>query len=86
MATSARLDELKKKFDENPRRYFAPLANEYRKLGDLTQAIALCRAHLPNQPGHISGHIVLAQALYEARALGEARQIFEAALDLDPKT
>ena len=40
MATSARLDELKKKFDENPRRYFAPLANEYRKLGELTQAIA----------------------------------------------
>ncbi|MCC6931120.1 MAG: tetratricopeptide repeat protein [Gemmatimonadaceae bacterium] len=85
MATSARLDELKKKFDENPRRYFAPLANEYRKLGDLTQAIALCRTHLPNQPGHISGHIVLAQALYEARELGEARSIFEAALDLDPE-
>ena len=86
MATSsARLDELKKKFDENPRRYFAPLANEYRKLGDLTQAIALCRAHLPNQPGHISGHIVLAQALYEARELGESRTIFEAALDLDPE-
>jgi len=85
MATSARLDELKKKFDENPRRYFAPLANEYRKLGDLTQAIALCRAHLPNQPGHISGHIVLAQALYEARELGESRQIFEQALDLDPE-
>lgn len=85
MATSARLDELKKKFDENPRRYFAPLANEYRKLGDLPQAIALCRAHLPNQPGHISGHIVLAQALYEARELGESRQIFEASLDLDPE-
>lgn len=85
MATSARLDELKKKFDESPRRYFAPLANEYRKLGDLTQAIALCRAHLPNQPGHVSGHIVLAQALYEARELGEARATFEAALDLDPE-
>src|SRR5688572_24249250 len=85
MATSARLDELKKKFDENPRRYFAPLANEFRKLGDLTQAVAICRAHLPNQVGHISGHIVLAQALYEARELGESRQIFEASLDLDPE-
>ena len=85
MATSPRLDELKKKFDESPRRYFAPLANEYRKLGDLAHAIALCRAHLPNQSGHISGHIVLAQALYEARELGDSRQIFEAALDLDPE-
>lgn len=85
MATSARLDELKKKFDENPRRYFAPLANEYRKQGDTTQAIALCRTHLPNQPGHISGHIVLAQALYESRELVESRQMFEAALELDPE-
>ncbi|MFP5355368.1 MAG: tetratricopeptide repeat protein, partial [Gemmatimonadota bacterium] len=85
MATSARLDELKKKFDENPRRYFAPLANEYRKLGDLPQAIALCRAHLPNQPGHVSGHIVLAQSLHEAHELGESQQAFEMALELDPE-
>lgn len=85
MGTSARLDELKRKFDENPRRYFAPLANEYRKQGDTTQAIALCRTHLPNQPGHISGHIVLAQALYESRELVESRQMFEAALELDPE-
>lgn len=85
MSTNARLEELKRKFEENPRRYFAPLANEYRKQGDLTQAITICRAHLPNQPGHISGHIVLAQALYESRELPESRQIFEQALELDPE-
>lgn len=85
MASSARLDELKKKFDENPRRYFAPLANEHRKSGDLDQAIALCRTHLPQQPGHISGHIVLAQALYEAGSLDESRDIFHSALGLDPE-
>ena len=39
---ASRLDELKKRFEENPRRFFAPLANEYRKAGDLDQAIALC--------------------------------------------
>src|SRR6185295_11672464 len=85
MASSARLDELKKKFDENPRRYFAPLANEHRKSGDLDQAIALCRTHLPQQPGHISGHIVLAQALFEAGSLDESREIFHTALGLDPE-
>jgi len=85
MASSARLDELKKKFDENPRRYFAPLANEHRKSGDLDQAIALCRSHLPQQPGHISGHIVLAQALFEAGSLDESREIFHTALGLDPE-
>jgi len=85
MASSARLDELKKKFEENPRRYFAPLANEHRKSGDLDQAITLCRTHLPQQPGHISGHIVLAQALFEAGTLDESREIFHSALGLDPE-
>jgi len=85
MASSARLDELKKKFEENPRRYFAPLANEHRKSGDVDQAIALCRTHLPQQPGHISGHIVLAQALFEAGSLDESREIFHSALGLDPE-
>src|SRR5512133_1629492 len=85
MVSSPRIDELKKKFDENPRRYFAPLANEYRKSGDLDQAISLCRTHLPLQPGHISGHIVLAQALFEAGTLDESREIFHTALGLDPE-
>src|ERR687884_1379717 len=85
MAISARIDELKKKFDKNPRRYFAPLANEYRKAGDLEQAIAICRAYLPQQPGHMSGHIVFGQALFESRQLDEARTVFETALALDPE-
>jgi len=85
MSTAARIDELLSKFEDNPRRYFAPLANEYRKAGDLTQAIALCREHLPKQPGHMSGHIVFGQALYEDGALEEAQSVFEAALALDPE-
>jgi tetratricopeptide (TPR) repeat protein len=83
--TAARIDELRSKFEENPRRYFAPLANEYRKSGDLEQAIALCREYLPHQPGHMSGHIVYGQALYETGELDEARGVFETALDLDPE-
>ncbi len=83
--STARIDELTAKFDENPRRYFAPLANEYRKAGELAQAIALCREHLPKQPGHMSGHIVFGQALYEAGDLSEAQTVFQAALDLDPE-
>ena len=83
MASSARIDELQKKFDENPKRYFAPLANEFRKAGDLEQAIALCRAFLPQQPAHMSGHIVFGQALFEAKQHDEARTVFETALSLD---
>lgn len=85
MASSARIDELQKKFDENPRRYFAPLANEYRKAGDLERAIHICQEYLPQQPGHMSGHIVYGQALFELARLDESRQVFETALSLDPE-
>lgn len=85
MASSARIDELKKKFDENPRRYFAPLANEFRKMGELEQAIMICEEFLPQQPGHMSGHIVYGQALFESERLPEARTVFETALGLDPE-
>lgn len=85
MSTAARIEELRRKFEENPRRYFAPLANELRKAGELAQAIALCREHLPKQPGHMSGYIVFGQALYESESLSEARAVFEQALGLDPE-
>ncbi len=85
MPPADRIEELKKKFDENPRRYFAPLANEYRKAGDLAQAISICRTHLPQQPGHMSGHIVYGQALFESGELDEARTVFQTALELDPE-
>lgn len=85
MAPPARVDELKKRYEENPRRFFAPLANEYRKAGDLDAAIDLCRMHLEEQPGHLSGHIVYGQALFESSRTDEAKTIFEAALTLDPE-
>ena len=85
MASSARIEELEKKFNENPRRYFAPLAHEYRKAGETEQAIALCRAYLPQQPGHMSGHIVFGQALFDAGEIDEAQGVFETALGLDPE-
>ena len=84
MQGSARIDELRQKFHENPRRYFAPLANEYRKAGDPEQAIAICRAHLAQQPAHMSGHVVYARALYDAGRIDESRVVFEKALSLDP--
>src|SRR5205085_3742852 len=80
-----RLRELQEKFEENPRRYFAPLANEYRKGGQPKRAIEICRAQLAQMPGHMSGQIVFGQALYEAGEFEEAGQVFEKALTLDPE-
>jgi tetratricopeptide (TPR) repeat protein len=83
--SSDRIDELKKRYDENPRRFFASLANEYRKAGDLEQAISLCQAHLTDQPGNMNGHVVYGQALFEAGRYDEAKTTFETALTLDPE-
>jgi tetratricopeptide (TPR) repeat protein len=80
-----RLRELQAKFDENPRRYFAPLANEYRKGGNPKRAIEICRAHLAQMPGHMSGQVVYGQALFEGAEYDEARKVFEGALVLDPE-
>ncbi|MDF1502703.1 tetratricopeptide repeat protein [Roseisolibacter sp. H3M3-2] len=85
MADTDRLAELERKFAENPRRYFAPLANEFRKHGELAAAVQLCRDQLARFPGHMSGYVVLGQALYESRRPEEARDAFVKALDLDPE-
>jgi len=85
MSNADRIEELRTKYEENPRRYFAPLANEFRKAGDLAHAISICREHLPKQPGHMSGYIVFGQTLFEANSLEEARSVFEQALALDPE-
>ena len=85
MADPGRLDELKRKFDENPKRYFAPLANEYRKAGDPERAIELCRTYLPQQPSHMSGYIVYGQALHDAGKPDESAAVFKQALTLDPE-
>lgn len=85
MADTGRLDELKRKFDENPKRYFAPLANEYRKAGDAELAIELCRTYLPQQPNHMSGYIVYGQALHDAGQTEESAAVFKQALSLDPE-
>lgn len=80
-----RLRELQEKFEENPRRYFAPLANEYRKGGQPKRAIEICRSQLSQMPGHMSGQIVYGQSLYECGEFEEAKQVFERALALDPE-
>ena len=85
MANSALIADLLRQYSENPRRVFARLANELRKSGDYDRAIEICRGQIPQQPGYISGHIVLGQSLYDCGRLEEARQTFETALNLDPE-
>lgn len=85
MADSARIEDLRKRYHENPRRFFAPLANEYRKSGFLDRAILLCEKHLAEQPENMNGLVVYGQTLFEAGRQDDARDPFERALKLDPE-
>lgn len=83
MAAPSRVDELRKRYHENPRRFFAPLANEYRKTGFLDRAILLCEKHLAEQPDNLNGLVVYGQTLFESGRHGDAKAPFEMALNLD---
>ena len=85
MTSSARIDELQRRYREDPRRYFAALASELRKEGDPQRAIAVCKTELAEAPGHLSGHVVLGQALADIGATDRAAAAFERALELDPE-
>lgn len=85
MADNARIDDLRKRYHENPRRFFAPLANEYRKTGFVDRALLLCEKHLGEQPDNMNGLVVYGQALFESGRHEDARLPFERALALDPE-
>ncbi len=80
MTTAARIDELRKKFEENPRRYFAPLANELRKAGELSQAIALGT----DRKATLYAHLYQGMLSRERGRYVDAEQSFRTALTLGP--
>lgn len=85
MAENSRIEDLRKRYHENPRRFFAPLANEYRKAGFLDRALLLCQKHVPEQPDNMNGLVVFGQILFESGNTAEAKDPFERALALDPE-
>lgn len=84
MADPARLDALRQQFAANPRRYFAPLASALRRAGDPQAAATLTRAQLAEYPEHLTGHVILGQALADAGDRAGARAAFERAHAVDP--
>ncbi len=85
MTSSVRIDDLQRKYEQNSRRYFAPLASELRRAGDARRAVALCEAGVAADPEHLSGHVVLAQALADLGDRAGAERSFARAVELDPE-
>lgn len=86
MADSPRIQELRRRILQDPASLaFAPLAEEYRRAGRLSDAIATCRAGLAIHPEYVSARGTLGRALLESGALDEAFVELSAVLGAAPE-
>jgi tetratricopeptide (TPR) repeat protein len=84
MASSSEIEKLERRYAENPEgRFFAPLADAYRKAGQVNRALELVRAGLQKHPDYLSAHIVLGRCLLDADKDAEAANTFQGVLQLD---
>ncbi|HET7296766.1 MAG TPA: tetratricopeptide repeat protein, partial [Gemmatimonadales bacterium] len=86
MAYTSEIEKLEKRWAENPKgRNFAPLADAYRKAGELDRALELCKAGLDLHPDYVSAHIVYARCLIDQKNDAGASEVFRKVLALDPE-
>jgi tetratricopeptide (TPR) repeat protein len=70
---SSRLDDLRRRVEKDPASIaFAQLAEEYRRAGELQQAVDICQAGLAMHPGYLSARVTLGRALIELNQLEDA--------------
>jgi tetratricopeptide (TPR) repeat protein len=86
VAYASELEKLEQRFRENPRgRNFAPLADAYRKAGQIDSAIELCLSGLERHPDYVSAHIVYGRCLIDQKKDAGAEEVFKKVLALDPE-
>lgn len=86
MAYTSEIEKLERRWAENPKgRNFAPLADAYRKAGELDRAIELCKNGLELHPDYVSAHIVYGRCLIDQKNDSGAVEVFQKVLILDPE-
>jgi tetratricopeptide (TPR) repeat protein len=84
VAYTSEIEKLERRWAENPKgRNFAPLADAYRKAGELDRAIELCQAGLARHPDYVSAHIVYGRCLIDTKNDAGAQEVFRKVLGLD---
>lgn len=84
--TLSRLEELKKVLTRDPAsRQFLALADEYRRRGQVKDAIAVLEQGLSQNPSAVAGHVALGRLLQQTGKVDSAIASFQAALRLDPQ-
>src|SRR5439155_22482254 len=81
MSQNPRIEDLRRRIEKDPASIaFAQLAEEYRRAGQLAEAVEACRAGLAIHPGYPSARVTLGRALLELQQLDEAKAEFEQVL------
>lgn len=66
-------------------RVFAPLAEAYRKIGEVDRAIEVCLRGLEVHPNYVSGRVALGRAYFDKGDLGSAKAQLEMVYEADPE-
>lgn len=78
--------EYLRRFKEDPTsRVFAPLAEAYRRLGRLDEAIDICREGLEHHPDFHGGRVALAKCFIDKKQYSEARAELEKVVQFVPE-
>jgi tetratricopeptide (TPR) repeat protein len=86
MADHPRIEDLRRRVQKDPASIaFAQLAEEYRRGGQFSDAVAVCRAGLGTHPGYLSARVTLGRALIELDDLDGAQHELERVLDGAPE-
>jgi tetratricopeptide (TPR) repeat protein len=86
VASSPRIDDLERRIAGDPGSVsFALLAEEYRRMGRLAEAIRVARSGLVARPAYAFARVTLGRALLENGNLADARAELEAVLALAPE-
>jgi tetratricopeptide (TPR) repeat protein len=79
------IDELFERYRRAPGSHvFAPLADAYRKIGLVEEALDICARGLSANPRYASGHVVQGKCEYDAGRVDRAEAAFKKVLEIDP--
>lgn len=78
------IDELFERYRRAPGSHvFAPLADAYRKLGLVEEALDICARGLSANPRYASGYVVQGKCQYDAGRADRAEESFQRVLEID---
>jgi tetratricopeptide (TPR) repeat protein len=86
MTENPRIEDLRRRVQKDPASIaFAQLAEEYRRAGQFSDAVDVCRAGLATHPGYLSARVTLGRALIELDDLDAAQRELDTVLHGAPE-